>query len=433
MRSALVLLALTATRPLSAQSDIEIAALVARIAPRMIEIREDIHRHPELGNRETRTAALVAKELHRLGLEVRTGVAHTGVVGILRGRLPGPVVAVRADMDGLPVTEQTDLPFRSVATATYLGRETGVSHACGHDIHVASELGVANLLAGMRERLPGTVVFIFQPAEEGTPEGEDGGAKLMVAEGVLTNPKPDLILGFHADGAPPSNTDQDETLGRVSYTPGPAMASAVKWTAHVTGRQAHGAYPHLGVDAIVTASQVVVALQTIHARNLAPFTPSVLTTGVFRAGDRNNIVAGDAYLEGTVRAFEDSVMATIQQRMREVFDGITRSAGASYTLEFTQPYPVTFNDTALTTRFRPVLERVLGAEQVRRALPHTGAEDFSYFAQEVPGFFFFLGVVPPGKVSGGHHTPTFYADNQAIPIAMRAMTSLVLEALGAGS
>ncbi len=433
MRIAGVLLTLAAAHPLVAQSDIEVAALVARIAPRMIEIREDIHRHPELGNRETRTAALVAKELRRLGLEVRTGVAHTGVVGILRGGLPGPVVAVRADMDGLPINEQTDLPFRSVATATYLGRETGVSHACGHDIHVATELGVANLLAGMRDRLPGTVVFIFQPAEEGAPDGEEGGAELMIKEGVLTNPKPDLILGFHTNGAPPDAEGDDELLGRASYTPGPAMASASKWTAHVVGRQAHGAYPQLGIDAIVTASQVVVALQTIHARNLSPFSPSVLTTGVFRAGDRNNVVAGDAYLEGTVRTFDDSIMATIQRRMREVFDGVTRSAEASYTLEFSKPYPVTFNDTALATRFRPVLERVFGADHARQALPHTGAEDFSFFAQQVPGFFFFVGVVPPGRVSGGHHTPTFYADNQAIPVAMRAMTALVLEALGAGS
>jgi amidohydrolase len=255
----------------------------------------------------------------------------------------------------------------------------------------------------------------------------------MVREGVLTSPKPDLILGFHANGAPPDAEGDDELLGRVSYTLGPATASAVKWTARVIGRQAHGAYPHLGVDAIVTASQVVVALQTIHSRNLSPLTPSVLTTGIFRAGDRNNIVAGEAYLEGTVRTFDDSVMATIQRRMHEIFDGVTRSAEATFTLEFSQPYPVTLNDTALATRFRPVLERVFGADHTRRAPPHTGAEDFSYFAQQVPGFFFFVGVVPPGKVSGGHHTPTFYADDQAIPIAMRAMTALVLEALGASS
>ena len=415
---------------LAAQSDADIAASVARIAPKMIEIRHDIHRNPELGNRETRTAALVAAELTRLGFEVRTGVAHTGVIGILRGGKPGPVVAVRADMDALPVTEQSDLPFKSVATTTYLGQQVGVSHACGHDIHVASELGVANVLAGMKPRLAGTVVFIFQPAEEGAPDGELGGAKLMLQEGALQHPRPDLILGFHTDGAPPDAEGDDEMLGRVSYAPGPAMASSTKWTAHVIGRPAHGSTPQLSVDAVVTASQVVLALQTIHSRNVTPFAPSVLTVGIFRAGERNNIIAGDAYLEGTIRTFDDSLMQTYERRMREVFDGVTRSAGASYTIDFSEPYPVTVNDSALATRFRPVLERIVGADHIRQAPPHTGSEDFSYFAREIPGFFYFVGVVPPGKVSGGHHTPTFYADDQAIPVAMRTMTALVVNALG---
>jgi amidohydrolase len=416
--------------PLAAQTDADIAAATARIAPRMIEIREDIHRNPELSNRETRTAALVAAELTRLGFEVRTGVAHTGVIGILRGAKPGRVVAVRADMDALPVTEQTDLPFKSVARATYLGREVGVSHACGHDIHVASELGVANILAGMKQRLAGTVVFLFQPAEEGAPDGETGGAKLMVQEGALENPRPDLILGFHTQGAPPDAPGDDEQLGRISYSPGPALASATKWTAHVVGRQAHGSTPQLSIDAIVTASQVVLGLQTIHSRNVSPFEPSVLTVGVFRAGDRNNIISGDAYLEGTIRTFDDSLMGFYEQRMREVFDGVTRAAGASYTIDFSEPYPVTVNDSGLTARFAPVLARVVGADHIRQAPPLTGAEDFSYYARVVPGFFFFVGVVPQGKVSGGHHTPTFYADDQAIPVAMRAMTALVVNALG---
>lgn len=431
MRSIVCLLSLAvvAAGPLVAQTDAEIAAATSRIAPRMIEIREDIHRNPELSNRETRTAALVAAELTRLGLEVRTGIAHTGVIGILRGGKPGPVIAVRADMDALPVTEATDLPFKSVARATYLGRDVGVSHACGHDIHVASELGVANILAGMKARLTGTVVFIFQPAEEGAPDGETGGAKLMVQEGALQNPRPDLILGFHTQGAPPDAPGNDEALGRLSYSMGPALASATKWTAHVIGRQAHGSTPQLSIDAIVTASQVVLGLQTIHSRNVSPFDPSVLTVGIFRAGDRNNIISGDAYLEGTIRTFSDSLMQIYEQRMREVFDGVTRSAGASYTIDFSEPYPVTVNDTALTTRFAPVLSRVVGADHIRQAPPLTGAEDFSYFAREVPGFFFFVGVVPPGKVSGGHHTPTFYADDQAIPVAMRAMTALVVNAL----
>jgi amidohydrolase len=424
---------LLAVAPLSAQSDADIQAAVERVAPRMIDIRQDIHRNPELGNRETRTAALVARELRRLGLEVRTGVAQTGVIGILRGGRPGPVVAIRADMDGLPVTEQTEVPYRSLVKTTYLGREVGVSHACGHDIHVAAQLGVANVLAGMKDRLPGTVVFIFQPAEEGLPPGERGGASVMVEEGALTNPRPDLIVAFHTNGDPPDEAGDDELLGRVAYTPGPAMAAATKWIARVIGRQAHGASPHVGVDAIVTASQVVTALQTIRSRSLPPLSPNVITVGVFRAGDRNNIVAGEAYLEGTVRSFDDSTQDAIESRMRQIFDGTTRAAGATFTLEFDRSHPVTVNDSALADRFRPVLERVVGRERVRVVPPQTGAEDFSFFARQVPGFYIAIGAVPPGRTSGGHHTPTFYADDQTVPHAMRIMTALVLHALGAGA
>jgi amidohydrolase len=424
-----LLLTALAAVPASAQTDAEIRAAVDKIAPRMIEIRHDIHQHPELGNRETRTADLVATELRRLGMEVRTGVAHTGVVGVLKGAKPGPVIAIRADMDALPVTEVSDFPFKSIATASYLGREIGVSHACGHDTHVAAQLGVANVLAGMKDKLSGTVLFIFQPAEEGAPPGEQGGAKLMLAEGAFANPKPSLVIGFHANGSPPNASGGDQQLGHVSYAVGPAMASSTAWRAKVIGRQAHGASPHLGIDAIVTASQVVMALQTIRSRNLSPFSTNVVTVGIFRAGDRQNIVAGEAGLEGTIRTFDDSTRATIQQRMGEIFDGITRSAGATFTLEFDEPYPVTVNDSTLATRFGPVLERVAGAGNVRIAPPHTGAEDFAWYARAVPGFFIHIGAVPQGKVSGGHHTPTFYADDGTVPIAMRIMTALVLEGL----
>lgn len=418
--------------PAAAQSDQEIVRATTRIAPRMIEIRQDIHRNPELGNRETRTAELVARELQRLGLEVRTGVAHTGVVGILRGGRAGRVVAIRADMDGLPVTELTDVPFKSVARAQYLGRETGVSHACGHDTHVAAQLGVANILAGMKDRLRGTVVFIFQPAEEGVPPGETGGAKQMVAEGVLTNPRADVILAFHANGDPPDEAGDDEQLGRVTYTTGPFAASSTRWTADVIGRQAHGASPHLGVDAAVTASQIVLALQTIRSRTLPPQTPSVITVGVMRGGDRHNIVPGEMHLEGTIRTFDMEVLDTIESRMRAIFEGITKAAGARFTLELDRSHPVTVNDTALTRRLAPVLARVVGAEHVREVAPQMGAEDFSYFAREIPGFYIGVGAVPPGKVSGGHHTPTFYADDGTVPVAMRVMTALVLEALAGG-
>ena len=428
LTSPVALLLLLPPALLHAQSDADIAAATARIAPKMIEIRHDIHRNPELGNHETRTAGIIAAELTRLGLEVRTGVAHTGVIGILRGGKPGPVVAIRADMDALPVTELTDVPYKSVLTTTYLGREVGVSHACGHDTHVAAQLGVANLLAGMKAKLTGTVVFIFQPAEEGLPAGETGGAKLMVAEGVLTNPRPNLILAFHADGDPPEGGN-DMELGRVSYSPGPAMASATRFTAKVIGRQAHGSTPHLGIDAIVTSSQIVLALQTIRSRSISPFTPSVVTVGVMRGGDRNNIVAGEMLLEGTIRTFSAAAQDSIEQRMREIFDGITRSAKATFTLEFDRSHPVTVNDTLLAARFDPVLRRVIGNDKVTVRPPITGAEDFSYFAQQVPGFYIFIGAVPPGRVSGGHHTPTFYADDGTVPVAMRVMSSLVIAAL----
>jgi len=416
----------------AAQSDAEVATATERLAPRMIEIRHDIHQNPELGNQEKRTAGIVARELRRLGYTVRTGVAHTGVIGVLRGGRPGPVVAVRADMDALPITEQSDLPFKSVVTTNYLGREVGVSHACGHDTHVAAELGVAAILAGMRDKLPGTVVFIFQPAEEGAPPGEPDGAKLMVAQGALENPRSDVILAFHAEGNPPDADGDDEMLGRVSYSVGPAMAGSTRFSARVIGRQAHGATPQLGVDAIVTASEIVVALQTIRSRTLSPFIPSVITVGVFRGGDRHNVVAGEVSLEGTIRSFDSVVEDTIESRMRQIFDGITRSANASFELEFDRSHPVTVNDSGLAARFRPVLERVVGPDRVRQVPPITGAEDFSYFAQQVPGFYLFIGAVPPGKVSGGHHTPTFYADDATVPAAMRIMTALVLEALGAG-
>lgn len=410
----------------------ELRAATERILPKLIEVRHELHRHPELSNRETRTAALVARELRRLGLDVRTGVAKTGVVGILRGGRPGRVVAVRADMDALPVTEQTDIPFRSVATATYLGRQTGVSHACGHDIHVSVALGVAEILSGSRSRLPGTVVFYFQPAEEGAPAGEEGGAKLMIAEGVLRNPRPDVIFSFHANGDPPDEAGDWERVGKISYTPGPQYAASTAWRARVLGRQAHGASPHLGVDAIVTASQIVSNLQTIRSRTLSPLEPAVVTVGVFQAGDRRNIIAGEAHLEGTVRTFNDSTTQLIKTRMREIFEGQAAAAGAKFELTFEETIPVTVNDTMLARRAHAVLERMVGAENVGIVPPETGAEDFSYFARAVPSFYFKVGAVQAGNVSGGHHTPTFRADDEAIPVGVRAMTAVVLEALAAG-
>ncbi|MEK7668846.1 MAG: amidohydrolase [Gemmatimonadota bacterium] len=401
-----------------------VRAAVERVTPAMIEVRHDLHQHPELGNRETRTAGIVADRLRALGLEVRTGVAHTGVVGVLRGGRPGPVVALRADMDALPVTEATDLPFRSTARATYNGQDVGVMHACGHDLHTAILLGTASVLAGMRERLPGTVLLVFQPAEEGPPAGEDGGARMMLAEGAFRDPRPSAVFGLH--------TMAEMPVGQLGYTPGPALASATGFRAVIRGRQAHGARPELSVDPIVTASQVVLALQTIRARNLSPFAPTVLTVGMLHSGERGNIIPAEARMEGTVRTYDRAVLDTIERRMREVFDGVTRSANATYTLDFDEAYPVTVNDTALTARMLPTLQRAVGREHVSLIPPATVSEDFSYFANDVPGFYFRLGVLKAGTVSGDHHSPTFLADDSAIPVGIRAMTALVLDYFGAG-
>lgn len=413
-----------------AQSDAEVARATEALVPRLVELRHDLHRHPELSNRETRTAGVVERELRRLGLEVRTGIAGTGVVGVLKGGKPGPVVGVRADMDALPVTEATDVPYRSQATTQYLGREVGVSHACGHDIHVAAALGVAEVLAGMRPKLAGTVVFVFQPAEEGAPPGETGGARIMVEQGLLRDYRPQVMLSLHTDGSPPDEAGDTEVTGVVGWRAGPMAASSTTWRAKVIGRQAHGAYPHIGVDAIVTGAQVVAALQTIRSRTVDPTVGAVVTVGIFRAGDRNNVVAGEAQLAGTIRTFSDSVTTVIRERMTAIFDGITKAAGATYELEFYDWNPVTANDSALARRFEPVLERVVGKGNVRQAALGMGAEDFAYFSREVPSFYYTIGVVNPGNVSGGHHTPTFRADDEAIPVGVRTMTALVLEYLG---
>jgi amidohydrolase len=425
---------LAAAIPVAAQTfDKEIAAQVDKVAAQAIQIRQQIHKNPELSNREVKTAELVANHLRALGYQVKTGIAKTGVVAILQGKTPGPVIAVRADMDALPVTEATDFPFKSTARSTYAGREVGVSHACGHDVHVAAGLGTASVIAALRDRLRGTVMFIFQPAEEGPPAGEDGGAGLMVREGVFKDVKPQAIIALHANGDPPDEDRDDERLGRITYTSGPAFAAATKWTAVVRGRQAHGASPHLGVDPVVTASQIVLALQTIRSRVLPPLSANVVTVGIMRGGDRNNIIPAEVALEGTIRTFDKETLTIVEQRMREIFDGITKSAHATFELAFDHLAPLTSNDRALTEKLVPILERVVGKSEVLVAPPETGAEDFSFFSDIIPGFYFELGVVPEGKASGGHHTPTFYADDKAVPIGIKALSTLVLDYLAAGT
>lgn len=422
----LILLGTVALFPATAPAqDARIDQAIARLIPEITEIRHRIHQHPELGNREFETARLVADYLRGLGFEVDTGIAHTGVVGVLRGGRAGPVVAVRADMDALPVTEDTPFPFKSTVRSTYLGQEVGVSHACGHDVHVAVQLGVAAVLASLRADLPGTVKFIFQPAEEGLPPGEEGGAKLMVREGVLENPRPQAIFGLH--------TKASLDVGIIGYTPGPALAASDVFRATIRGRQAHGAAPHLSIDPVVTAAQVILAFQTIRSRNLSPFEPSVVTVGMVRGGTRNNIIPAEVELQGTVRTYREEVQNTIERRMREILAGITASAGATYELEYTRYVPPTVNDTVLTRRMVPTLERVAGAGNARRIDPWMAGEDFAYYANVVPGFFFMLGVQKPGTVSGDHHSPTFLADDSAIPIGMRAMANVVVDYLKGGN
>jgi amidohydrolase len=427
MRVLAVVIALTAAGSTAhaQQRDARITAAAERVAPGVIEIRHHLHQHPELGNREVETAKLIAARLTVLGFDdVRTGIAHTGVVGVLRGGRPGPVVAVRADMDALPVTEDTPYPFKSTVRATYLGQEIGVSHACGHDVHVAIQLGVAEILAGMPRDWPGTVVFVFQPAEEGPPPGEQGGAELMLAEGVFANPRPDAVFGLH--------TMASMDVGTVGYTPGPALAAVDHFWITITGRQAHGASPHLSVDPVVMASQAVMALQTIRSRNLSPLEPSVITVGMIHGGERFNIIPGDVRLEGTVRTYHTAVQDEVERRMRAILAGITAAGGGTFELTYERGSPPVVNDVALTERMLPTVQRIVGAANVQRLEPAMVGEDFSYFANDVPGFYYRLGVQKPGTVSGDHHTPTFQADDSAIPVGVRVMTALLLDYLDGG-
>ncbi len=402
----------------------QIDRAVERVTPEITEIRHHIHQHPELGNREVETAKLVADYLRRLGFdEVQTGVAHTGVVALLKGRRPGPVVAVRADMDALPVTEETPYPWKSVKRTTYLGQEVGVSHACGHDIHTAVQLGVASVLASLRERLPGTVKFIFQPAEEGPPPGEEGGAELMLKEGVLDNPRPTAIFGLH--------TFAHLEAGKIGYTPGGALAAVDHFYITLLGTQAHGAAPHLSVDPIVMGAEVVLALQTIRSRSLSPLEPSVVTVGMFRGGQRFNIIPGEVQLEGTVRTYSREVQDQVERRMREILAGVTAAYGGGFELRYDRTTPPTINDVALTERMVPSVARAVGAANVGRIAPWMAGEDFAYFANEVPGFFFRLGTLKPGTTSGDHHSPTFMADDAAIPVGIRAMSYVLWDYLNA--
>jgi len=426
LRPTVALLALAALGPRAVSAaapsfDARVDAAVQKIAPAMIEARHEIHQNPELGNRETKTAERIAEHLRSLGLEPRTGIAHTGVVAVLQGGRPGPLIAVRADIDALPVTEDTPFPFKSKVRTTYLGQDVGVAHACGHDIHIAVQMGVAAILAGMKADLPGEVQFIFQPAEEGPPPGEEGGASLMLAEGLWKERKPQAVFGLHASA-------QDD-VGVLTWRSGPLLSAADEMDVTIKGKAAHGARPELAIDPVVVAAQAVMALQTIRSRNVPPLAPSVLTIGLIRGGQRRNIIPAEVEMQGTIRTYDKDVQELIERRVREILDGITKAGGATYEMTYRKRYPATLNDAALTTATVPSLIRAAGAANVREIAPRTGSEDFSYFANETPGFFYFLGVRKPGTESGDHHTPTFTADDAAIPAGMRAMSFVLLDYL----
>ena len=396
----------------------DVTAKIDAVMPKVVEWRRDFHQHPELSNQEFRTAKIVADHLRALGMEVETEVAHTGVVGTLRGG-DGPVVALRADMDGLPVTELVDLPFASKARGVYQGREVGVMHACGHDNHVAILMGVAEVLAGMGDDLPGTVKFIFQPAEAGTPDGSVGGAELMLMEGAFENPRPDVVYGLHVFPFP---------AGTIATRPGGLMASSDRHQITIKGKQTHGAVPWAGVDPIVTASQVVLGLQTIVSRQLdATLTPSIVTIGRVEGGVRNNIIPESVELEGTIRTFGAETRIDIHKRIRRTATNIAEAAGATADVVIDQGYGVTRNDPNLFRQMSPTLERVAG-DRFIEASQTTTAEDFSYFANEVPGLFLFLGVAPDDPtLIYPNHSPRFYADERALPVGVEALTSMTLD------
>nr|WP_309914678.1 MULTISPECIES: amidohydrolase [unclassified Arcicella] len=401
----------------------KIAQKAESLEAKVVTWRRDFHQNPELGNREFKTAEKVATHLRALGIEVKTGVGKTGVVGVLKGGKPGPVVALRADMDGLPVKERVDIPFASKATGEYNGQPVSIMHACGHDTHVAILMGTAEILASMKSELKGTVKFIFQPAEEGAPEGEEGGAALMIKEGVLENPKVDAIFGLHIN----SQTE----IGKIKYRPGGTMASSDWFKIKIKGKQSHGAYPWSSIDPIVTASQVIMGLQTIVSRN-APVTESaaVVTVGQINGGVRSNIIPEEVNMNGTIRALDTGVQDMIHARISQIATNIAESAGATAEVSITRMCPVTYNDIPLTERMIPTLDGVAGKENVSITAAVTGAEDFAFYQQKVPGFFFFLGGAPKGKSPAqtpAHHTPDFYIDEGGFVLGMKSMASLVVD------
>ena len=395
------------------------------IEQQVIAWRRDMHQHPELGNREVRTAALVADHLKSLGMEVTTGVGVTGVVGVLKGGKPGPVVALRADMDGLPVLERTPVPFASRDSAVYNGVETPVMHACGHDSHVAILMGVAKILADNRSQIKGTVKFIFQPAEEGAPKGEEGGAELMLKEGALKNPDVDVIFGLHINA--------QVEAGKITYRPGGMFAGVADLKITIKGTSSHGAEPWSSVDPVVTAAQVITNLQTVVSRNVnITQNPAVVTIGSIHGGNRSNIIPETVEMLGTVRTLSEADEQLVFERIRSIATKTAEANGAEAVVElpYSSHYPVTSNDPALTEKMLPSLRKSAGAENVILVPAETGSEDFSFFANAVPGLYFYVGGMPPGKdpkTAAPHHTPEFFLDESGFITGVNALVNLVLD------
>lgn len=426
-RTAALLAALAVTGVAGAEvTQQQLDSALAKVASKVSAWRRDIHQHPELSNREVRTSKLVADHLKKLGLEVKTGIAHHGVTAVLKGGKPGPTIALRADMDANPVAEEVDVPFKSKVTAEYLGKTVGVMHACGHDGHTSNLMGVAEALTSLRQDLPGTVLFVFQPAEEGPPEGEDGGAELMMKQGIFKDPKPEAVFGLHVFAGIPAGT--------IGYRSGPFMAAADMFSIEVVGKASHGSRPWASVDPIVAASQIVVGLQTIVSRQVdITKVPAVVTIGKFDGGVRSNIISDKVMMYGTMRTFDAEMRLDIIDRMRRTSENIAAASGAKATLKMNAyRYPVTINDPKLTQRVLPSLRRAAGNDRVLERPLEMGSEDFPYYTENTPGFFFFVGVTPrdqDASQAAVNHSPRFYLDESALPVASRTLATIAVDYL----
>lgn len=400
-----------------------ISVAADKIEPQCIAWRRDFHQHPELGNHEFRTAKIVADYLRSLGLEVKEGVAKTGVIGILKGGAPGPCIALRADMDALPITEKTNVPFASKERSTYNGQEVGVMHACGHDSHVAILMSVAKILSDMKNDLKGTVKFIFQPAEEGPPEGEEGGAELMVKEGVMDNPKVDVVFGLHIESA--------IEVGQIKYKPGSFMASSDWFTIKVKGKGSHGAMPWLGIDPIVVSAQIIEGLQTIVSRQSElTKAPVVITVGKIDGGIRSNVIPDECTMYGTIRTLDANMQNQVHEKIKQTATNIAEAAGATAEVTIETKTLVTYNDPALVKKMLPSLQSAAGENNVIETEWQTGAEDFSYYGTKAPAFFFYIGGMPKGmdpKKAPPHHTAEFYIDESGFKTGIKAFCNMVID------